>query len=322
MIKGFEVVNIRRIQFVREVKLLGYFYSAVYLALLCFVVFKLFGMYQDFLTSVYVLALVVSLILSFHLVRRDKVFLRNQIDGSVKKIMIEYLIYSLPFCLPVLFTSNFYLITVIPVSVFLIARLKFQFSEKTGVRFLGKIISPKDFEWLSGIRKRRFYFGTVYLLAAAFSFVPFLPLVFIWLMSILIYEFYCECEPINMLRAKDCSPNLFLRKKIGRHTALFAAALVPVLAVNTFINPEVFIINLMFALVQVTVLVLAVLMKYKMYSPLDNLQGLYIYIIIIQVITVLPMFMGGIPFLLPLPLILCARYYGAAKNNLKFYTYD
>lgn len=75
----------------------------------------------------------------------------------------------------------------------------------------------------------------------------------------------------------------------------------------------------MFAVVQITVLVLAVLMKYKLYTPLDNMQGLYVYIIIIQVITVLPMFMGGIPFLLPLPLILCAKYYSAAKTNLKYY---
>jgi hypothetical protein len=319
MMNGFEVVNIRRIQFVREVKLLGYFYSAVFLVLFCFTVFKLFGLYQDFRTSVYILALVVSLLFSFHIVRRDKVFLRNQIDGSRKKIMLEYLIYSLPFCLPLLFSPHYYLIAVIPVSVYLIAGLKFQFTEKTGARFLSKIISPKDFEWLSGIRKRRFYFGTVYILAAVFSYVPFLPLVFVWMLSVLIYEFYCECEPLNMLRADGYSPNVFLRKKILRHVKLYAALFLPVLAINTLFNPEVIIINLMFVVVQITVLTLAVLMKYKLYTPLDNMQGLYVYIIIIQVITVLPMFMGGIPFLLPLPLILCAKYYSAAKNNLIYY---
>lgn len=235
MINGFEVVNIRRIQFVREVKLLGYVYSAVFLVLFCFTVFKLFGLYQDFRTAVYILTLVVSLLLSFHLVRRDKVFLRNQIDGSRKKIMFEYLIYSLPFCFPLFFSSHFYLIAVIPVSAYLIAGLKFQFTGKTGVRFLSRIISPKDFEWLSGIRKRRFYFGTVFLLAVMFSYVPFLPLVFVWLLSVLIYEFYCECEPLNMLRAGGYSANVFIRKKILRHVRLYAAMFLPVLAVNTFL---------------------------------------------------------------------------------------
>lgn len=319
MIKGFEIVNIRRIQFVREVRLLGFVYSAAILALLGFAVFRLFGLYKDFYTAVYVLIILVSFLLSFHLVRKDKVFLRNQIDGSGKKILLEYLIYSLPFCIPLLFSAHFYLAAAVPLSAFLITGVKFQYKEKTGAGFLGRIISPKDFEWISGIRKRRFYFGFGYLLVFAFSYVKFLPLVFVWILSVFVYEFYRECEPLNMLRVYGSSPGAFLRKKILRHIFLYTVIFIPVLALNSFFNPEVFIINVIFVFVQITILVLSVLLKYKMYSPLDNLQGLYIYLILIQVLTVMPMFMGGIPFLLPLPLILCVVFYRRAANNLKTY---
>jgi hypothetical protein len=89
--------------------------------------------------------------------------------------------------------------------------------------------------------------------------------------------------------------------------------------INSVFNPETVFINVMFLVVQLTVVALAVLMKYRIYIPLDSLQGLYIILIVIQVVTVLPMFMGGIPFLLILPVILCIRFYFSAKNNLKEY---
>lgn len=319
MIKGFEIVNVRRIQIGREVRLLGFVYSAAILASLGFAVFKLFGLYRDFYTAVYLLFSLFSFLVSFHLVRKDKVFLRNQVEGSRMKVVYEYLFYSLPFCIPLLFSPYFYLAAAVPVSVYLIAGLRFQVKGKPAAGFPGRFVSAVDFEWLSGIRKRRFYFGVVYLLAFAFSYVKFLPLVFVWLLSILVYEFYRECEPLSMLRVYASRPAAFLKRKMLRHVSIYAVLFFPVLALNSFLNPEVIVINVVFVFVQITILILSVLLKYKMYTPLDNLQGLYLYLIVIQVLTALPMFMGGIPFLLPLPLILCAVFYRAAKNNLKLY---
>ena len=119
----------------------------------------------------------------------------------------------LPFCIPLLFSPYFYLAAAVPLSVFLITGVKFQYKERTGAGFLGRIISPKDFEWISGIRKRRFFFGIVYLPAFAFSYVKFLPLVLVWMLSVLIYEFYSECEPLNMPEGVGCSPECFPEEK-------------------------------------------------------------------------------------------------------------
>jgi hypothetical protein len=319
MINGFEIVNIRRIQLLREIKLLGYLYSIAIFISLGFVIYKLFALYQNFYSSLYILTLIFSVLISFHLVRKDKVFLNKQFENPRRKIFYEYLLFTLPFFIPLLFSPFFYLVAVIPVFIYSISYIIFQFTKKTGVRFLNKIISPINFEWLSGIRKRRYYFSIVYLLAVVFSFMPVLPLVLIWILSILIYEFYCECEPLNMLRINSYSTKLFIRNKILRHVMLYTMFFIPLIIINSIINPEVFYINMIFFIVQLTILILAVLMKYKMYSPLDYLKGIYLYLIIIQTLTALPLFMGGIPFLLPMPLILCFKYYKEAKNNLNYY---
>lgn len=319
MIKHFEVVNIRRIQFVREIKLLGVLYSAAIFMLLGFVVYKLSEVYQEFLPALYAVLTISSLLISVQVMRRDKVFLRNQFEDSYFKIIPEYSLYVLPFVIPLLFSKYFYLIAVVILSVILIPLLKIELKERTGARFLGRIVSPKDYEWLSGLRKRRFYFGFLLAAAYAFSFVLIVPLFLIWFLTTLIFEFYRDCEPLNMLRVNGYSAGKFLAVKIMRHSFLYAAMFVPLLVINSVFNPETVFINVMFLVVQLTVVALAVLMKYRIYIPLDSLQGLYIILIVIQVVTVLPMFMGGIPFLLILPVILCIRFYFSAKNNLKEY---
>lgn len=319
MIKHFEVVNIRRIQFVREIKLLGFLYSAAIFILLGIVVYKLSEVYQEFLPALYAVFTISSLLISVQVMRRDKVFLSNQFEDSYFKIIPEYSLYVLPFVIPLLFSKYFYLIAVVILSVILIPLLKIELKERTGARFLGKIVSPKDFEWLSGLRKRRFYFGFLLAAAYAFSFVLIVPLFLIWFLTTLIFEFYRDCEPLNMLRVNGYSAGKFLFVKILRHSFLYAVLFVPALVLNSLFNPETVFINSMFLIVQFTVLVLAILMKYRIYTPLDSLQGLYIYLIVIQVVTVLPLFIGGIPLLSVLPLILCVRFYYSAKNNLKEY---
>ncbi len=319
MIKHFEVVNIRRIQFIREIKLLGVLYSAAIFILLGIVVYKLSEVYQEFLPALYSVLTISSLLISLQVMRRDKVFLSNQFEDSYFKIIPEYSLYVLPFVIPLLFSKYFYLIAIVILSVILIPLLKIELKERTGARFLGKIVSPKDFEWLSGLRKRRFYFGFLLAAAYAFSFVLIVSLFLIWFLTTLIFEFYRDCEPLNMLRVNGYSAGKFLFVKILRHSFLYAVLFVPALVLNSLFNPETVFINSMFLIVQFTVLVLAILMKYRIYTPLDSLQGLYIILIVIQVVTVLPLFIGGIPLLSVLPLILCVRFYYSAKNNLKEY---
>lgn len=319
MVKHFEIVNIRWIQFVREIKLLGVFYSAAIFILLGFVLYKLAEVYQEFLPAIYAVLTISALLLSLQIIRRDKNFLRNQVADAKIKIIAEYSLYVLPFVFPLLFSKYFYLLIIVILSVILIPSLKFELKERTGAKFLGKIISSKDFEWLSGLRKRRFYFGFLLAAAYALSFVLIVPLLLIWIMTTIIFEFYRDCEPLNMLRVDGYGAVKFLAVKILRHSFLYAVLFVPVLAINSVLNPEAVFINAMFLIVQLTVMALAVFMKYRIYTPLDSLQGLYIILIVIQVVTVLPMFIGGIPFLLILPVILCVKFYYSAKNNLKIY---
>jgi hypothetical protein len=315
------LIKIRFIQLKREIKLLGPVYSPLIILLLIFFDYKLFVFYSSPVYALYCAAMTVSTILSVQLIRRDKSFVFLHLDNAWRKIFLEYTVLTLPVIIPSIFSPYPYLILVILIFYAVIAQVKYVFQKRTRVGFLGKIISPMNFEWLSGVRKHSIIFAFLYAITLSVSGIIILPLLCLWLITVLLMGFYRECEPLNMLNPRDVNSGKLLNKKIIRHSALLGSIYLPVLIINSIFNPALIIFNIIFLLVQITVLMLAILFKYRLYTPGDMLHGNEIYLVFIQVLTILPFIMGGIPFLLPLPLFLCIKYYRDAKNNLKNYLY-
>ncbi|MDD5361741.1 MAG: hypothetical protein PHN88_06385 [Ignavibacteria bacterium] len=278
-------------------------------------------MYSSPVYALYCTALTVSAILSVQLIRRDKSFVFLHLENAWRKIFLEYTVLTLPVIIPSVFSPYPYLILVILILYALIARVKHVFLKRTRMGFLGKIISPVNFEWLSGVRKHSIIFAFLYAVTLSVSGIIILPLLCLWLITVLLMGFYRECEPLNMLNPCDVNAYRLLNKKIIRHSALLACVYLPILIINSIFNPALIIFNIVFLVVQITVLTLAILFKYRLYTPGDMLHGNEIYLVFIQVFTILPFIMGGIPFLLPLPLFLCVKYYREAENNLNDYLY-
>lgn len=314
--------DIRLKQFGREVKLIGIFRSIIILIVLILSAFWLLKFYDNFYFALITFISTTALIFSVHITRKDKAFVFLHLQNPRRAILTEYLILSFILAGYLVVTPHWYLFILLLLVCIVISGIRFEFKKKTKLGFLSKLISPKNFEWIGGIRKYKFTFILLYIFTLVVSPVMFLPVFFLWILTIQILAFYEECEPLKILSAGASSPSAFLLRKISRHSILLLGLYFPVLMLNSIFNPNLLIFNLIFFIVQVTVLILAVFFKYKIYVPRDMLPGNSMFLVIIQVCTILPFIIGSIPFLLPLPLILSIKYYFSAKKNLKFYLYD
>jgi len=302
--------------------LLGVLYTILISLVLILAVFRFYNLYQKENLALILIFGIISFIASIQLTRKDKKFVFLHFINPAKSIFSEYLILSLPFTITILLLPFWYHFIIFISGIYLISGIKYSIKKKTSLGFLSKIISPKNFEWISGIRQSKYTIGLFYITILAVSYLMVIPILCLWIFTIIIFTFYRECEPLKILQAEFSKPSRFIKTKIIKHIFLLSLVYIPVLIINSIYNPHFIYFNIIFFLVQISVLILTILFKYKMYSPGDMLSGNNIYLTFIQVITILPFFMGGIPFLLPLPLFLCFKYYHSAKENLKFYLYD
>ncbi|MFA5403657.1 MAG: hypothetical protein WC358_01865 [Ignavibacteria bacterium] len=314
--------KIRLIQLKREIKLLGIFHNIIISVVLILALFQIIKLYQNYYLALFTFISTVAIILLIQISRKDKSFVYLHLTFPRKAIFTEYAVLSFLFSGYLLFSFYWYFFVLVILCSAVISGIKYVVKKKTKLGFLSKLISPKNFEWISGIRKYRYTFSILYVVTLAVSPVIFLPIFCLWILTIHIFSFYEECEPQNILFSGYTKPSHFLKKKVLRHSILLFILYLPVLLINSIFNPNLIIFNLIFFIVQMTVLALTIFFKYKIYVPRDTLPGNSIFLIVIQVCTILPFIIGGIPFLLPLPLFLCFKYYFSAKENLKLYLYD
>ena len=175
-----------------------------------------------------------------------------------------------------------------------------------------KFIDASAFELLSGARRSFVILILIGLLALGLAWVKLLPLVFLWLINTTLVSFFGECEPIKMLRNKTVTPFIFLKSKILLHMKFILIVFLPVLAINTFFNPAHWLVNILFLLVQLSLLAFAIINKYRCYGPNKNLDSNNVILSVLSI--------GSIaPFFLPVPLIMSVVYFPKAINNLKRY---
>ena len=311
----FTLLQIRTIQIKRELQKLGILYKAILLLFLICAVFCTFSLYKQAETAIYTsLALIIS-IMSLHFSRPDKAFILKHIENPYLEILSEYIIFTIPFTILCLFTRQWYYYPITIMAFAIIVPIQFSIKQKTAIPTLSKLIPAYNFEWIGGVRKNYIFLTLCVLLALGTSWLKLFPLIPLWLFTCITIAFYQECEPLYILFAHSRTSKHFLATKIKRHCAMLITVLLPILIINSYFNPEMAWINLIFLIVELSLLVFAILLKYSTYSPNDKLSGNNILISFACVGTL-------IPFLLPIPLIMSIRNYGRAVNNLNSYFYD
>lgn len=309
------LVKVRLHQIKRQLESLGLVYALILLAFLAALIFYVYLAYLQKGKALYVFSFTILPLFLIHTSRKDKEFVYSQVDHPVQNIFTEYFILTLPITIPSIFTSHWFYFPFLILSFYVISNIKINLKQKTMFPHLSKIIPAQDFEWLSGLRKNLISFLILFALAAITCWVRILPLIFLWLIVISITSFYQECESLQILLATPGTPKKIIQRKIWNQSKYLLIILLPILVVNSIFNPGLILVNLVFLLVQFTIIVFAILLKYTTYSPNENLTG---NVILVSAVTIGAL----IPFLLPIPLIMCFRNYGRSVKNLKSYFND
>lgn len=306
------LLKIRFKQLSRELDDLGVFYGLFYLALGIIFILVSYKLYQQ-PENAYLPALaVVAVVFYIHNIRKDKQFVFLHLINPISTIFIEYLVFTLPFTFPALLSKQYYYFPLIILFIFLIANLNYKFKIKKPNVKPSLFIHAKSFELISGIRQYYPVFIFTYLLAISFCWLSFLPLFFLWILTTLIISFYQECESLNVLKTGGETSGEFLKNKIVSQSKFLILLFTPILFINLFFNSEFWYVNIIFLILQLLILAFAILYKYSVYEPNKNFSGSSIIVSFVSL-------SGLIPFLLPIPLIMCIRNLSKAKQNLKRY---
>lgn len=309
------LIRLRLRQLKRILNEIGIGYFIIVLIFFLAILFYDYLFYSLKDKAVFIFGLTVVSVLAAHIQRKDKEFIYTHVSHPVQNIFSEYLLFSLPFALPALFTNQWYYFPLLVICLLFIANITTSLKVRTLFPKLSNIISTKNFEWLSGIRNNYFGLLLFIVLAVATSPLRIVPLIFLWLIVGAICGFYLECESLQILFSSKSSSKEFIKKKIFEHSKLLLFILVPVLILNSIFNPELILINIAFLLIQLATIIFAILLKYSIYLPNENIKGNSILMAFVSICTF-------IPFLLPVPLIMCFRNYGKAVKNLNHYLND
>lgn len=272
------------------------------------------SLHQKSSTSFYQLIVLSVLCLIVHFYRSDKKFIYLHIKNPYLEIYLEYLVLFLPFSFSVLFTAHGYYFFIFQLLIVVISFITVSISKVNYFRLksISRIINSSRFEYLSGIRQSFFFLIPLYSLAVTFSWFYVVPHVFLWLITVTFASFYNECEPLNVLRSNNKSPRQFLWHKIALHAKLLLPLYIPILIINTWFNRDFWFINILFLLLQLSLLIFAITLKYRSYQPNEKLYRNKIILSIVSLSAILP-------YLLPVPLLMSLVYFKTALKNLNHF---
>jgi hypothetical protein len=308
------LLHIRIKQLKREIDGLSLYIIPI-IAIAAYIVFVTFKEFQKGQNAFYIIIALSVLCLSIHFSRKDKTFVFKHLDNPHIQIFLEYVLLTLPFSITCMVTKSWYCYPLLLAILFCIPLFKFEFRQKTSFKKLSNIISAKNFEWLSGFRKQYALIIVLYILAIGFCWLKILPLFLLWFLTVTIVSFYTECESVQMLREGNKSPKQFLLSKLKACIIYVLILYTPIIIVNTLLNPDFLVLNLLFIPIQMSLLGFAICFKYSSYSPNKIKIGNNIPFSIVALGSALPHF-------LPVPTILFFIYFFRAENNLKQYLND
>ena len=311
---AFTLLYIRLKQLQRELNGLG-LYVLPFAAIAGYLAYIFFKQFEQGKNVVFLLSGLTVICFTIQFYRKDKSFIYKHIAKPHVQIFSEYLALTLPFSVSSIFTESWLYYPLFLLLIYCIPFVKFQFRQRTVLKNLSSVISPDSFEWISGIRKQFIPIISLYVLAAGFCWFRILPLLLLWLITILITSFHTECESIQILREQVTDPTKFLLQKIKTNSIYIIILYTPLIIINTIFNKEFFLINMLFIPMQISLVCFAICLKYSLYRPNKIQTANNIPLAIVSLGSLLP-------HLIPVPAILSVIYFYKAGNNLQNYLND
>ena len=310
------IIIIRCKQMARQLEGIGIFrflFIAGLAVFLFYIVFKQLGIESNhyFVTAGFIL-----LVLSVHLQRTDKEFLKIVEKHPVKVYISEYLLLSVPLISGLVYYRLWTDILVLLGSIIVTGFVNYTPRTNSRNSKLLRLIPDESFEWKSGVRKS--FISIIFILIAGiignFFFAASVPVAII-VLSFLVVNFYQTGEPEIFIILNEKGAKRFLFWKIRELAIQFAVLVSPLFLLFILFYPGLWFVPAIELILIYFVFVYTVLLKYAFYTPNERLVAS-------QTLSAIGVMSLLLPFMLPVALILSVRFYYKSLSNLEPYLYD
>lgn len=270
------------------------------------------------INSVYVAILVSMSLLSLHLNRADKWFVKQLNISSYFLFLVEYLFLSSPLLFLFAGSQQWLALGILLLVSLLLPLLKIQFTFRSfrGLRGGFRFIPATMFEWRSGLRRHIWWLFPLWLLGIIGNFY------YVWLVPLVLFviayhtcSYHLESESQFMLRAYQLPAKALVHLKIREHLKLYwLICLLPCL-VFLFQYPQWWYIIVYFGISSSILQIFSIVYKYSLYKPSTPLPYNYILISFLGLSIINPMLL----FLLPVLLIMTYKHYIFVTKNISLY---
>jgi hypothetical protein len=327
------ILKIRSIQAWRLIKLMGLIRTIILMILVAFGSLLLFNYLKQDHHSKFVPIIALLIILSIHISRKDKRFLKINFKNNYLIFLTEYFLLVFPLiCISIIFKDLksiliiFLICFSIPriylnlglgnvsvvLSTLLIpfkSNLKFKFNIKIPIQ------NPRAFELISGFRRIFIFFIPFYILILTFSFKGYVAPIGMIIISFFISGFYFYGESREFIELFSRNYKTFVFEKIKLNLKYLFILFAPIVLISLSFQPETWYFILISIIISSFIQVITIIIKYALFIENSDLShnGILVFFNVLCVL---------LPFLWPLPIVMCIRYYKKANFNLKNYLND
>lgn len=310
-----ELLKIRLKQFVRILKEIGVIRTIILVALFIFVLGVINEYSQKDSSIIYVLLIYSFFIFYVNLKREDVKFIKLYFPKYYFVFLFENILISIPLIIILLINQLWIWVLFFVVFVFLVSFFHFTKNQKTINSFFQRIIPDENFEWKSGFRKNLYLIVFLWIIGLSASFfIGTIPVV-IFVLGIIILNFYEQVESIQILIADGYGTKKFIFKKVTNHLRDYFVLVFPLVIIFMIFHIEYYYISLIIFFVFAFLIFYSILLKYTFYRPNEKSGAM-------QTFTVFGILSIFVPFLLPVTFMLTIVFAFKAINNLNFYLDD
>jgi len=306
-----QILKIRIKQTYRVIYSIGFF-RIIIVALLFLLLFSfIYSNLQQELNGIIAIIFLIAIVFFIHTKRKDKVFLFTINNNPRLIYLVEYLTFTAPIFIMLLFVKRYDLILYQIVGISFVALLKISIKlkkENLNNKLL-ELIPYNCFEIKSGVRNNFYSLISINLIGIIFGFWIGTAPIIIFINTLIFSGFYQICEPRNIIERKEQKINKFILNKIISNLKIFAIIQIPVSTLFLLFNYQHYIILLSILVVSFLFIILSILLKYALYFPNANLRANSIILSIAL-------------FMLPIIFFMILAYYYKANKNLKHYIDD
>lgn len=248
--------------------------------------------------------------------RKDVVFLKKLTTHYRVLLAIDYGLLLLPLLLIGLIRLSFPLMVAALLLPLLFSLFPFQLRPLAGKGRNWHVLPAHAVEWKAGLRKNGIVLVLLFLAACVLTGYPIVSLVMLWAIHAVVVSFYQYGEGPDILRAYGGSASAILRSKIATGCGGQLLLFFPVLLAYSILHPDQVLLPFLFLLLSSISLAASVLVKFSYLTP----GGTSFAASMFQSLHILSI---AIPFLVPVPLIVCLlKYHMAVQQLIKYGAHD